>query len=90
MTVHFNPKFDDLPLLVLPSYHYPEFDGDMAELHHLADEVIEGVAGGARVTLRPPFAIYNQTVDATWIHAMQMCQWNWDKAGDILREWING
>lgn len=89
MNVHFNPIFDDLPLLILPSYQFPTHDGDMAELHELADRVIDNPHGG-RVTVHPLYAIYNSTVDATWIHPLQMLKSEWDRAGELLREWING
>lgn len=88
MNVQFNPIFNDLPFIVLPSYQFPAYDGDMAELHHLAETVFGAVKAGGRVSMRP--SIYKQTVDATWIDATQMLAWNWDRAGDLLREWING
>ena len=33
-------KFRDLPLLTVPSTHYPVYDGDMALLDELADMVL--------------------------------------------------
>lgn len=59
---YLNPKFNDLPLLRLPSYQYPTHDGDLALLHELADRVLcyprDRVAG-----LDVGGSVYYQTCD---------------------------
>lgn len=87
MTVHVNPKFDDLPIIVLPSYQYPEHDGDMAELHELADRVLEHPARAvAKLAHRYQ---YHLLQDTTGIYPMQIVK-AWHRAEDELQARIRG
>ena len=62
-----NPRFNDLPLLRLPSYECPTHDGDMAWLHELADRILchprHHIAD-----LTPSGSIYYQTCDVLRIY----------------------
>lgn len=83
-------QFNDLPLLSpIPSVMYPDFDGDMAELHELADRVF---CYPAREVARLPHRyIYHLIQDHTGTFPAQLLNpFEWDKAAKLLREWRRG
>lgn len=85
--IHVNPKFDDLPLLVLPSYQYPAHDGDMAELHELADRILEFPA--RMVAKLPHRYLYHLVQDSSGTYPMQILK-VWDRAEQRIKDLIGG
>ena len=55
-------SYDDLPVIVIPSYQYPAYDGDMAELHELADRIFCYPA--RQIAKLNHKYIYHRTIDA--------------------------
>lgn len=89
MTDHVNldPRFDDLPTITLTSYMYPEFDGDMAALHELADRILEMPA---RLVARlGPVDMFSRTADQLG-YTPRLLFSVWDHAGALLEEWRRG
>jgi hypothetical protein len=86
MTVtRWNPKFDDLPEIRVPSM--PRYDGDMAELDELADRIFTyPPAQVARLQRR---YIYHLVQDEKGIYPGQLLR-NWDAAAELLRRWRRG
>lgn len=87
MTAHWNQKFNDLPLIQLPSYMYPAHDGDMAELAELVDKIFWH--SPADIAKLAHTYVYHRVCDSTGIYPSQLLK-NWDRAAEKLREWRNG
>ena len=80
-------RWADMPTVQLTSYMCPSHDGDMAELHELADRVLTYPArhvDGLRVTyVGEP--IYHLVADKLGF-SPTMLGWH-DKAGEVLKRW---
>lgn len=84
--IWWDARFKNLPVIQLSSYQYPSYDGDMAQLHELADRVL----AHADTTLTIPVSSiwhYRKTIDYTGINPHQLLNSRWDTAADMLKKW---
>lgn len=92
MTVYWNDKFADLPVIQLSSFMYPKHDGDIAELEHLADAIFD--AQPVRLPQIPPYFLWFQTIDKTGIDPDRlldaMSYAAMDRAAGMLQRWRDG
>ena len=76
-------RWADMPTIQLTSYMCPDYDGDMAELHELADRVFTYPARD--VAALDQRMIYHLVADKLGF-SPTMLGWH-DKAGELLKRW---